>query len=84
MARATRPSQTVLLGDAIIFQLPGWSTGYPAYYYGALPDYIGRPHAVNKTNALWVDGHATTQKYLDLVSGGTTPGEPNDLWTLIR
>ncbi len=74
LAKCRKPSNTVMLGDALVYHYPSWDTGLP--YIEWWEQHLGTPHANNKTNIVWVDGHVTSQKYLELIS------PPYTIWAM--
>ncbi|MFA5206901.1 MAG: prepilin-type N-terminal cleavage/methylation domain-containing protein [Lentisphaeria bacterium] len=79
LARAQKPSRTVLLGDTTVDNFPGlWSSGYPV-----LTQWDSYPltmHANNRLNFSFIDGHVETVEKSRYYRAPYWVDGPSDVW----
>lgn len=80
LARAQRPSRTVFLGDTTVDNYAGlWSSGYPLLTQWEL--YPLTPHAGNRLNFSFIDGHLETVEKSRYYRTPYLAGDPSDVWS---
>ena len=82
LARAQKPSRTVLLGDTTVDNITGlWSSGYPVLTQTQWESYPTTPHVNNRLNFSFLDGHIETVEKSRYCRAPYGVGDPSDVWS---
>jgi prepilin-type N-terminal cleavage/methylation domain-containing protein/prepilin-type processing-associated H-X9-DG protein len=80
LARAQKPSRTVLLGDTTVDHYSGlWSSGYPLLTQWE--SYPTTQHVGNRLNFSFIDGHVETVEKSRYYRAPYGVGDPSDVWS---